>query len=184
MSHCLFWSTLIFFHQLFVYYTCFVGLYIAFYFGGSIESEICSVMSYCLWPHGLYSPWNSPGQKIGVNLSLLQGIFPTQGSNPGVPHYRQVPYHLSHQESPRILKWVAYPFSSGSFQLRDWICVSCIAGGFFPSWATREAYWINSRWFSSVQSLSCVQLCNPMDYIIVDGIVFLIFSFHMFIFKI
>ena len=161
-----------------------LGLYIAFYFGGSIESEICSVMSYSLWPHGLYSPRNSPGQKIGVNLSLLQGIFPTQGSNPGVPHCRKIPYHLSHQGSPRILKWVAYPFSSGSFQPRDWIGVSCIAGGFFPSWATREAYWINSRWFSSVQSLSRVWLCNPMDCIIVDGIVFLIFSFHMFIFNI
>ena len=37
-------------------------------------------------PHGLYSPWNSPGQNTGVGgLSLLQGIFPTQGSNPGLP---------------------------------------------------------------------------------------------------
>jgi len=43
--------------------------------------------------------------------ALLQGIFPTQGSNPGLPHYRQIPYHLSHQGSPRILEWVAYPFS-------------------------------------------------------------------------
>ena len=41
-------------------------------------------------PHrGLYSPWNSPGQNAGVgSLSLLQ-IFPTQGSNPGLPHCRQ-----------------------------------------------------------------------------------------------
>ena len=38
-----------------------------------------------LWPQGLYSPWNSPGQNTGVgSLSLLQGIFPTQGSNPGL----------------------------------------------------------------------------------------------------
>ena len=45
----------------------------------------CSVMSDSLWPHGLYSPWNSPGQNTGVgSLSLLQGIFPTQGSNPGL----------------------------------------------------------------------------------------------------
>ena len=43
-----------------------------------------------LWPHGLYSPWNSPGQNTGVgSLSLLQGIFPIQGLNPGVPHCRQ-----------------------------------------------------------------------------------------------
>ena len=60
------------------------------------EGESCSVVSNSLWPHGLYSPWNSPGQNTGVgSLSLLQGIFPTQ--------------------------------------------VSCIAGGFFISWATREA---------------------------------------------
>jgi len=42
-------------------------------------------------------------------LSLLQGIFPTQGANPGLPHYRQILYQLSHQGSPRILEWVAYP---------------------------------------------------------------------------
>ena len=38
-------------------------------------------------PHGLFSPWNSLGQNTGVgSLSLLQGIFPTQRSNPGLPH--------------------------------------------------------------------------------------------------
>ena len=41
--------------------------------------------------------------------SLLQGIFLTQGSNPGLPHCRQILYHLSHQESPRILEWVPIP---------------------------------------------------------------------------
>ena len=45
-------------------------------------SKSCSVMSDSLQPHGLYCPWNSPGQNTGVgSLSLLQGIFPTQGSN-------------------------------------------------------------------------------------------------------
>ena len=67
------------------------------------ESESHSVVSNSLWRHGLYSLWNSQGQNIGVgSLSLLQGIFPTQGSNPGLP----------------------------------------IAGGFFTSWATREAQWL------------------------------------------
>ena len=47
------------------------------------ESESCSAMSDCLLPHGLYSPWNSPGQNNGVaNRSLLQGIFRTHGLNP------------------------------------------------------------------------------------------------------
>ena len=40
---------------------------------------------------------------------LLQGIFLTQGSNPGLPHYRRILYRLSHQESPRILEWVPIP---------------------------------------------------------------------------
>ena len=97
-------------------------------------------MSNSLWPHTLYSPWNSPGQKPGVgNLSFLQGIFPTQGLNPGLLHFRQIPYQLSHKRSPRILKWVAYPFSSRSSWPRNQTGVSCTAGGFFTNWAIREA---------------------------------------------
>ena len=58
---------------------------------------------------------DSPGQNTGVgNLSLLQGIFPTQGSNPGLPHCRYILYQLSHKGSPKILEWVAYAFSSRS----------------------------------------------------------------------
>ena len=80
----------------------------------------------------LCSPWNSPGQNTGVgSLSLLQGIFPTQRLNPGLPHCRWILYQLSHKGSPRILEWVAYPFYSGSSRPRNWIRVSCIAGGFF-----------------------------------------------------
>ena len=54
-----------------------------------------------LWPHGLYSPWNSSGQNTGVgSLSLLQGIFLTQGSNRGLLHCRWILYQLGHQGSP------------------------------------------------------------------------------------
>ena len=61
-------------------------------------SESCSVVSDSLQPRRLYSPWNSPGQNTGVgSLSLLQGIFPTQGSNPGLPHCRRILYQLSYQ---------------------------------------------------------------------------------------
>ena len=67
------------------------------------ESESRSVVSDSLQPHGLYSPWNSPGQNTGVgSFSLLQGIFPTQGSNPGLLHYRQIPYQLSHKGFHRL----------------------------------------------------------------------------------
>ena len=68
------------------------------------ESESHSVMSDSLRPHGLYSLWNSLGQNTGVgSLSLLQGIFPTQGPNPGILHHKQIPYQLSHQGSPEGL---------------------------------------------------------------------------------
>ena len=63
--------------------------------------ESRSVVSDSLQPHGLHSPQNSPGQNTGVcSLSLLQGIFPTQGSNPGLPHSRWILYQLSYQGSP------------------------------------------------------------------------------------
>ena len=75
-----------------------------------------------LCDHMEYSPWNSPGRNTGVgSLSLLQGIFPTQGSNPGLPCCRWILYQLIHKGSPRILQWVAYPFFSRSSQPRNWI---------------------------------------------------------------
>ena len=76
------------------------GIYIILVKG---ESESHSVMSDSLQPHGLYSPWNSPGQNTGVGShSLLQGIFPTQGSNSGLPYCRRILYQLSHQRSPLV----------------------------------------------------------------------------------
>ena len=103
-----------------------------------VKSESHSVTSDSLQPHGLYSPWNSPGQNTGVgSLSLLQGIFLTQGSCIAGGFFI---YQLSHKGSPRILEWVACPFSSKSSRLRNWTGVSCIAGGFFTNWALREAH--------------------------------------------
>ena len=100
------------------------------------ESERHSVVSDSLWPHGLYSPLNSLRQNTGVgSLSFLQGIFPTQGLNPGLSHCRWILYQLNHKGNPKILEWVAYPFSRGSSQPRNWTRVSCVAGGFFPNWA-------------------------------------------------
>ena len=81
------------------------------------ERESRSVVSDSLQSHGLYSPWN----------------FLSQGSNSGFPHCRRILYQLSHQGRPRILEWVAYPFSSGSSRPRNLTGVSCIAGRFFAS---------------------------------------------------
>ena len=62
------------------------------------------------------NPMDYTDQNTGVgSLSLLQGIFPTQGLNPGLPHCRWILYQLSHQGSPRILECIAYPFSREIF---------------------------------------------------------------------
>ena len=77
---------------------------------------------------------DSPGKNTGVDChALLQGIFPTQESKPGLPQCRWNLYHLSHQGNSRILEWVAYPFSRGSSRPRNQTGVSCIAGRFFTS---------------------------------------------------
>ena len=86
-----------------------------------------SVVPDSLRPHGLqptrlFCLWDFPGKDTGVGCHfLLQGIFPTQGSNPGLLHCRRIPYRLSYKGSPflwapfgegaRILEWVAIPFS-------------------------------------------------------------------------
>ena len=89
-------------------------------------------------PPGSSVHGDSPGKHTGVDChALLQRIFPTQGSNPGFLNCRWIFYCLSHQGSPRILEWVACPFSKGFSWPRNWTRVSCIAGGFFTSWATR-----------------------------------------------
>ena len=97
-------------------------------------------MSNSLRPHGLNNLWNSPVQNTGVgSLSFLQGIFPTQRSNLGLLHCRQILCQLSHKGNPRILEWIRYPFSSGSSQPRNRTWVFCIAGRFFSNWGIREA---------------------------------------------
>ena len=63
-----------------------------------VESVSSSVVSDCLRPHGLqsgFSSWNSPGKNTAISFSRGS----SQGSNPGLPHCRQILYHLSHQES-------------------------------------------------------------------------------------
>ena len=122
---------------------------------------LCNPMDYI-------ESMKSPGQITGVSsLSLLQGIFSTQGLNPCLPHCRWILYQLSHKGGPRILEWVAYPFSSESSQHRNRMGVYCIAGGFFTNWAIREdpseEIDIKTRESEGEVTQLCPTLCDPMD---------------------
>ena len=112
---------------------------------------LCLVAQSCLIlcnpmdcsPSGSSVHGDSPGKNTGVGCCalLLQEIVPTEGSNPGLPHCKQVLYCLSHQGSQRILECIAYAFSRGSSWPRNQTWDYCIAGRFFTSWAgkaTRE----------------------------------------------
>ena len=139
-------------------------------------SESRSVVSDSLRPHGLYSPWNSPGQNTGVDsLFLLQGIFPTQGWSPGLPHCSRILYQLSHKGSPRIPEWVAYPFSSRFPWPRNWTRVSCTAGRFFTDCAIREAqfYWAGCQIHANLEPVNVTLLGYRVfaDLIISDIII-------------
>ena len=99
----------------------------------SLQSESRSAVT--LRSHGLYSPWNSPGQNR-VAFPFSRGIFPTQGSKPGLLHCRWILYQLSHKGSPRKLEWVAYPFWRRDLSdPGNQTGISCTAGGFFTNWA-------------------------------------------------
>ena len=74
------------------------------------------------------------GDSPGKNTEVGRHAFPTQGSNPCLPHCRQILYHLSHQGSPGILECVDYPFSRGPSQPRNQTRVSCITGIFFTNY--------------------------------------------------
>jgi len=128
------------------------------------ESESPSLVSDSLGPNELCCPWNSPDQNTGVgSLSLLQGIFPTQRLNPGLPHCRLILYQLSHKGSPRMLERVDKnagedPFSTGYSWLRYRTGVSCTAGRFFTNRAIEKAQWSWSRcFFWNSLALSMIQ---------------------------
>ena len=126
--------------------------------------------------HGVIKSWTLLNilkwtMNTGVgSYSLLPVFFPTQGLKPGLPHCRWILYQLSHQGSPWILEWIAYPFSRESSQSR----VSCLAGRLFTSWATREAKWLTLSVFSFnlhaavlwLVDQVCLILCDPMGCIL------------------
>ena len=91
----------------------------------------CSVVSDSSWPHDCSLPGSpvhgdfpSKNTEVGYHV-LLQGNSPTQGLNPGLPHWREILYQLSYLGSLRILEWVAISSSRGSSPPRDRTHVSC-----------------------------------------------------------
>ena len=87
-------------------------------------STFCNPMNCS--PPGSSVHGDSPDKNTGVGCHVLLEIFPTQGSNPGLSHCRQILYHLSHQGSPGILEWVAYPFSRDLLtQESNWGLLHC-----------------------------------------------------------
>ena len=87
------------------------------------------------------SPWNSPGQNTGVgSLSISPGDLPNPRIESRSPALQVDTLQLSHKGSPRILRWVAYPFSRGSSRPRNGTGVSCFAGGFFINSAIRKPF--------------------------------------------
>jgi len=125
-------------------------------------------VSDSLQPLGLYSPWNSPGQNTGVSsLFLLQGIFPTQGLNPGLPYCRR-----QWQPTPVLLPGKSHgqrsvvgysPWGHKESDTTEQLHYnSHIAGGFLTSGATREAHRVEYEFIYYVsQRLKCV-LCMYM----------------------
>ena len=115
-----------------------------------------------LWPHGLYRPWNSPGQNTGGgSRSPLQGIFPTQGSNPSLLHYRWILYQLSHQES-------SIPFMSLSNPSQGFVDSFSNGDRFLPyPWDYSDFYTyllecFNSLWFCTICSFLKLLLPAPI----------------------
>ena len=108
-------------------------------------------MSDSLRPHGLYSSWNSPGQNTGVgSLSLLLGIFPTQGLNSGLPHRRQILYQLEPPGKPKGTAGLEpRPWSSESAAGSGPCCLlgglSGLGGGPQPLEAHQEALGSHGR---------------------------------------
>ena len=83
-------------------------------------------MSDSLWPHALYSPWNSPRQNTQVARS--PGDLPNPGSNSGLLHYRRILYLLSHQGSPSSLTRESSHLNLDSWQKIRQLSESLIPG--------------------------------------------------------
>ena len=103
---------------------------------------------------------DSPGKNTGVGChALLQGSFPTQESHPGLPHCRQILYHLSHQRSPRILEWVAYPFPGELLNSGIKLGSSALQADSLPAEPPGKPFWkYTCLQIHQVVYISCIQI--------------------------
>ena len=119
--------------------------------------QLCDPMDYNLPGSSVHGILQARILEWVVAIPFIQGNLPNPVIKSGLLHCRWILYCLSHQGSPRILEWVTYPFSRGSSRSRNRTRVSCIAGGFFTSSATREPH-NNYKWsiiFTNCESLCC-----------------------------
>ena len=98
--------------------------------------------------------------RVGSH-ALLQGVFPTQGLNPHLPHCRQILYRLSHQGSPRILEWAAYPFPG---DLSD---PGIELGSLYCRWILYQLSYQGNPTVAAAAAAKSLQLCptlfDPID---------------------
>ena len=121
---------------------------------------LCAVLSgfSCVtpWtlPTRLLCPWDFPGKNTGVDChAILQGIFPTQGSKPGLLHCRQILYHLSHQGSPRF--HILMPFTYCFQYLKYYISLVCLGNSISFCLSTSISCVISSYSISESVRLLC-----------------------------
>ena len=114
---------------------------------GRKELDMTERLNWTELNWGYFQSW-SEMKGTPLCLSLLQGIFSTRGLNPVLLHCRWILYQLSRKRSPRILEWIAYPFSSGSSWLWNQTGPPCIAGGFYTNWAIDSYFCVcNDSWY-------------------------------------
>ena len=129
------------------------------------DRVLCDWRCWHHWWHCLcIYRWNQT-ECVFETVSLLYSL-PQGWTSRKAPQFRSVQFSSVAQSYPtlcdpmdhtvhgilqaRILEWVSFPFSRGSSQPRDWTQVSCIVGGFFTSWGTREAWY--KTWQTPIQA--------------------------------
>ena len=139
------------------------------------ESEWKLLNPVWLRLHGLYSPWNSPGQNTGMgSLSLLQGIFPIHGLNPGLLHCRQILYQLSHKGSP-----LSPRVCLNSYSLSQWCYLTILSSAvpfsfYLKSFSASGSFPISQLLTSGGQSIGTSASASILSM----NICFLNISFH------